>query len=88
MSGSRFDLYAVTVLGLIGWTLRKLDIPLTPVVLGVVLGHLFEDNLRRALSISGGDWVVLIQSPASVLLYALAVAIAVGPALLSKFWAR
>ena len=86
--GSRFDLYAVTVLGLIGWTLRKLDVPLTPVVLGVVLGHLFEDNLRRALSISGGDWVVLIQSPASVLLYALAVAIAVGPALLSKFWAR
>lgn len=83
--GSRFDLYAVIVLGLIGWILRKLEFSLTPVVLGVVLGHLFEDNLRRALSISGGEWGVLVATPASILLYVLAVAIVLGPALMPKF---
>ena len=82
--GSRFDLYVVIVLGLVGWTLRKLNFSLTPVVLGVVLGNLFEDNLRRALSISGGEWAILLESPASILLYVLAIGIVLGPLLASR----
>jgi putative tricarboxylic transport membrane protein len=83
--GNRFDLYAVIVLGLIGWTLRKLNFSLTPVVLGVVLGNLFEDNLRRSLSMSGGEWGILLESPVSTLLYALAAGIVVGPLLWSRY---
>jgi len=82
--GSRFDLYVVIVLGLFGWLLRKLGFSLTPVVLGVVLGNLFEDNLRRALSMSGGEWGILVESPASILLYGLAAAIVAGPLLLGR----
>jgi putative tricarboxylic transport membrane protein len=82
--GSRFDLYAVIVLGVLGWALRKLEFSLTPVVLGVVLGNLFEDNLRRSLSISGGEWRILVESPASILLYVLAVGIVIGPAMLAR----
>ncbi|MCG8441010.1 MAG: tripartite tricarboxylate transporter permease, partial [Caulobacterales bacterium] len=70
--GNPFDLYLVVALGALGWVLQKLRFSLTPVILGVVLGHLFEDNLRRALSISGGDWSVLVGSPTSIVLYVLA----------------
>jgi len=83
--GSRFDLYVVIVLGLFGWVLLKFGFSLTPVVLGVVLGNLFEDNLRRSLSMSGGDWAVLFESPASILLYALAAGIVIGPVMLLRF---
>jgi len=81
--GNRFDLYVAIVLGIVGWTLRKLDFSLTPVVLGVVLGNLFEDNLRRSLSMSGGDWGILVTSPASILLYVLAAGMVLVPLLMS-----
>jgi putative tricarboxylic transport membrane protein len=70
-------------LGVFGWILRKLEFSLAPVILGVVLGHLFEDNLRRALSISAGDWSILIVSGSSITLYVLAALIVVVPYLLS-----
>lgn len=82
--GNRFDLYIAIVLGIVGWTLRKLNFSLTPVVLGVVLGNLFEDNLRRSLSMSGGDWSILVESPASILLYSLAACMVIVPLLLSR----
>lgn len=78
------DLYLIILLGLFGWVLRKLDFALAPVILGFVLGSLFEDNLRRALSISAGDWGILIESGNSVVLYALAVVVVVVPILLGR----
>ena len=77
--GNPFDLYMVIGLGVVGWILRKLEFSLAPVILGVVLGHLFEDNLRRALSISGGDWSILLQSTNSLMLYGLAILVVVLP---------
>jgi putative tricarboxylic transport membrane protein len=79
-----FDLYMIIGLGLFGWLLKKMGFSLAPVILGVVLGGLFEDNLRRALSISGGDWTVLIQSGSSVIIYILTVLILVLPPLYSR----
>jgi len=51
--------------------MRKLDISLVPLVLGLLLGTDMENNLRRALSISAGDWGVLVRSPISISLYCL-----------------
>jgi putative tricarboxylic transport membrane protein len=82
--GNAHDLYMMIGLGVFGWVLRKLDFSLAPVILGVVLGALFEDNLRRALSISGGDWSVLVQSVPSLALYALAFAIVVVPVVIGR----
>ena len=70
-----FDLYMIIGLGVFGWILRKLEFSLAPVILGVVLGNIFEDNLRRALSISAGDWSILFQSNSSIILYIMAVLI-------------
>jgi putative tricarboxylic transport membrane protein len=82
--GNPFDLYMIIGLGLFGWLLKKMGFSLAPVILGVVLGGLFEDNLRRALSISGGDWGVLFESGSSIVIYVLTVLILFLPPLYSR----
>lgn len=77
--GNPFDLFMVIGLGIFGWLLRKMDFSLAPVILGFVLGGLFENNLRRALSISGGDWWILVESYKSVLLYGFAILVVALP---------
>lgn len=71
LSRSPFDLALMIGFGCLGYLLRKLDISLVPLVLGLLLGNDMENNLRRALSISAGDWSVLVASPISVTLYGL-----------------
>ncbi len=71
ISNSTFDLETMIAFGLLGYVLRKMDISLVPLVLGLLLGGDMERNLRRAMSISDGDWWVLIASPISVVLYIL-----------------
>ena len=68
---STFDLLVMVGFGLLGYLLRKLDIPLVPIVLGLLLGAEMENNYRRALSISGGDTAILYGSTITVSLYAV-----------------
>ncbi|MFP7571998.1 tripartite tricarboxylate transporter permease [Marivita sp. S2033] len=82
--GNPFDLLLVTGLGVFGWFLRKMEFSLAPVILGFVLGGLFENNLRRALSISGGDWMILLEDYKSVTLYVLAVLVVAIPVYLQR----
>ncbi|MFP3385175.1 MULTISPECIES: tripartite tricarboxylate transporter permease [Tritonibacter] len=70
ISHSTFDLFVMIGFGLLGYALRKFDISLVPVVLGLLLGADMENNLRRALSISGGDFNILLQSPIALAIYA------------------
>ena len=82
--GNPHDLFLITALGIFGWFLRKLEFSLAPVILGFVLGSLFENNLRRALSISGGDWAILTEDGTSIVLYILAFAVVFAPIWLSR----
>ncbi|MGR3450717.1 MAG: tripartite tricarboxylate transporter permease [Paracoccus sp. (in: a-proteobacteria)] len=82
--GNPFDLLLITGLGVFGRFLRKMEFSLAPVILGFVLGGLFENNLRRALSISGGDWGILIADYKSVILYVLALLVVIVPLWLSR----
>ncbi len=82
---SAFDLYAMVAFGLFGFVLRKLDVSLIPIVLGLLLGTEMENNFRRALSISGGDYAILFSSPVGNAIYALtAVMLAIAFYLASK----
>lgn len=69
ISHSAFDLVVMVGFGVLGFVLRKLEIPVVPVVLGLLLGGQMESNLRRALSISGGDPTILFQSSISIGFY-------------------
>ncbi len=70
ISNSTFDLFVMVGFGVLGFLFRKLEIPVVPVVLGLLLGAEMEQNYRRALSISGGDPGILFASPIAVGIYA------------------
>ena len=73
---------------MLGWLLRKLDMPLVPVILGVLLGNQMEVNLRRAMTISNGDWSTLISSPLSISLLALAFIGFIIPIVAGRYFRR
>jgi len=77
INNNAFDLYAVAVFGLLGYTLVKLGCEPAPLLLGFVLGPLLEENLRRAMIISRGDPTVFVTRPLSLALILLAVAVLV-----------
>ncbi|HSG57261.1 MAG TPA: tripartite tricarboxylate transporter permease, partial [Paracoccaceae bacterium] len=72
ISGSTFDLLVMIGFGVMGWGLRKLDVPLVPIILGTLLGNSMENNLRRAITIDNGNWWTLVDSPLSITLWAVA----------------
>jgi putative tricarboxylic transport membrane protein len=82
---SPFDLVLMTGFGVVGYLMRKIDIPLAPVILGLVLGPLMEKSLRRAMALSGGEWSVLFRSPIAVTLWTLAVASLLLPPLVGRW---
>jgi putative tricarboxylic transport membrane protein len=70
-SGSIFDVAMLTVIGLLGFALRRFGLPLAPVLIAVILGPLAETSLRRALAISEGDPRALFSSGLTITLYCL-----------------
>ena len=84
VSNSPFDLLLMTGFGVVGYLMRKTGFPLAPVILGLVLGPLMEQNLRRALSLSSGDWTTLWASPISITIWVLAIASLFLPLLLNR----
>ena len=84
LSGSYFDLVLMIIFGLFGYFLRKIDVPTVPIILGILLGNHMEDSLRRAMVISGGDWVYLFSSPIAIGLWIAAVAGFIAPVFLRK----
>jgi len=79
LSGSYFDLLLMIGFGVLGYVLRKLDIPTVPVILGILLGGNMEDALRRAMVISDGDGSYLFSSPIAIGLWAAAIIGFVAP---------
>ncbi len=69
---SPFELGMLLAFGLLGYGLRRYHYPIAPVVVGLILGPLAEQQLRRALAISQGDPSVLVQSPVAIILYLIA----------------
>ena len=69
------DLVLMAVIGVIGFALRLIGAPVAPVMIGLILGPAAEQHLRRSLSISQGDWTVLVTRPISATLIAIAVGI-------------
>ncbi|HCQ46721.1 MAG TPA: tripartite tricarboxylate transporter TctA [Achromobacter sp.] len=84
INAGTFDLLLVAGIGALGYVLRKFGVPMAPLVLGVVLGNMMEQNLRRALSMTDGDVRVLFASPVSMSMWAAAVAVVVVPQVLRR----
>lgn len=85
LTGSYFDLLLMVLFGVVGYLLRKLDVPTVPIILGILLGNAMEESLRRAMVLSDGDWTYLFSSSISVGLWLAAVAGFVAPMFLRRF---
>ncbi len=71
-NNNTFDIWLVAVFGVIGYYFIKLGCEPAPLLLGFILGPMMEENLRRALLLSRGDWSVFVTRPLSAGLLAVA----------------
>ena len=70
---STFDVMIMIIFGFIGYLMQKIRMPVAPVVFGLVLGPLLEENIRRSLIVSGGDWSVFFERPISLIFILISV---------------
>lgn len=76
---SWIDLALLYILGVVGLVMRRLDFPLAPVIIGLIVGPRAESQLRRALAISEGDLWIFASRPICASLLALTLVLVIGP---------
>ena len=79
VNNSAFDLMLVFVFTVIGFAMSVVRLSPAPMLLGIVLGIMMEDNLKRSMLLSRGDPIIFLERPISALLLGLSVAIIVLP---------
>jgi putative tricarboxylic transport membrane protein len=82
INNSMFDVGVLIVSGLVGFGLRKFGYPVAPVILGLILGPMFESNLRRSLMLSRGNWSTFVTRPISLAFILVALFVLVGPSIM------
>jgi putative tricarboxylic transport membrane protein len=82
VNGSTFDVVLLLVLGGVGYFMRRFGFPISPMIVGAILGPLAEIQLRRALDIAGGNLTTLISTPFTIVIYATLVVVLLGGFLL------
>jgi putative tricarboxylic transport membrane protein len=71
-NGIKFSMVLAISMGIFGYFLRRADVPIAPIILGMLLGPIFDQNLRRALIASDGSLAPFVEDPFSLTLLALA----------------
>ena len=66
-----FDVWLLAAFGFLGYVFYRLRCEPAPLLLGFILGPMMEENLRRALLLSRGDWMILVYRPVSAAMLAL-----------------
>jgi putative tricarboxylic transport membrane protein len=79
MRQSAFDLVLLYGIGVIGVLMRRYDFPTAPVVVGMILGPLAEAQMRNAVSIGEGSFLIFLQRPMSIAMLVVIAAIVVLP---------
>jgi len=88
ISQSVVDLTLLYAMGVMGFFMRRFDFPTAPVIIGMILGPLAEEEFRRAMTISQGDVMIFLERPLSLTLLTIAVLSVVGPFLWQHFGKR
>lgn len=81
LNQSIFDVGVMVFFGVLGYIFRKIDWPLAPTILALILGPMMERALRTSLEMSGGDLSILITRPISAVLFIIAVIVLISPAI-------
>jgi putative tricarboxylic transport membrane protein len=92
IDNSVLDLIIVLLSGVIGYILKRLNFPMLPLVLGLMLGYMVESNFRRALMVSNDDLGIFFQDKISLLLLVISGLMifgsAIWPALKKVLWRK
>ena len=83
ISRSVVDLWLLYAMGAMGFLMRRYDFPTAPVIIGMILGPLAEQEFRRAMTISQGDLMIFLQKPLSLTLLLIALLAALAPQLMA-----
>lgn len=73
VNSSMVDVGIMSIMGVLGYLLRKMDFETAPLVLGVVLAPIIEFSFRQALAMSGGSYVIFVERPIAAVFLAVAV---------------
>lgn len=73
LNGSTFDVWVLFLAGLLGYAMKKADYPAVPLIIGLVLGPMFEESLSQGLMLARGNLMVFIQRPVTGAILALIV---------------
>ena len=87
LNNNNFDVYMAAGFGIVGYLFFKLSCEPAPLLLGFILGPMMEENLRRALLLSRGDWSTFMTRPLSaglLIAAALMIVIVMLPAIKNK----
>ncbi len=87
LNNNTFDVFLTALFAVIGYLFYKLGCESAPLLLGFILGPMMEENLRRALLLSRGDWTTFVTRPLSsglLIAAALMLVIVMLPAIKSK----
>ena len=81
VSGKSFDLWLALVFGLVGYLLTRLDYPLAPLILAMVLGHKAENAFHQSMILSDGSLSIFFSNPLVASIMAIALALMILPRL-------
>jgi putative tricarboxylic transport membrane protein len=84
LNKSYFDVIVMFVAGCLGFFFRRMEFPLGPLILGLLLGDICESNMRRALSLSMGNYKIFVGSAVSIILIVAMIAVLFGPFVIGK----
>ncbi len=85
---SVFDVGLLFVIGIVGYLMRCYQVPLAPAIIGVILGPMAEQQLRRALAIAEGSPMVFLTRPIAAVLIGAAVLLVVVPPIVARLRRR
>ncbi len=68
-----FDVVVMLIFGVLAYILNRLDFPITPLVISIILGPIAESNMRRALTISNGSYWIFVSRPISAFFLAISI---------------
>lgn len=84
VSGSTFDLACMVIVGLMGYVMRVYDFPIAPILIGLILGPMAENQLRTALAAAQGNPAVLVETPISIVILIVSALFLLAPIVLRK----
>lgn len=90
LEGNMFHVWAMVALGILGWIMRRYDFSVGAMVLGIILGPIIDQNLRRALTLSEGNIIgFILKRPISLVLSILIIVLIISEiSLVKSLWSK